>query len=100
MVAHQCTVDSLQALKDEEHQESQEEDVEQHSLPFDTGSVSVKRAMGVRHRPSRSLDSQIVPLPSSPEDFRQKRASVWLIDLIFDSSPLPAGLRRQTWGHK
>ena len=99
VIAHQCTVDTLERLEDEEVQQSSVENGEP-SPPRTLGLSSISRILRLpaRHKPSRSLNRQNRQPPSPERDFQKKRASVWVNNLMFDNSPLPPGFRRQTWG--
>jgi len=99
IIAHQCTVDTLQRLEDEEAQQLPT-DSDPLSPPLTPGLSSISR--GVRrpaaHKPSPSFDKRNFRSPLYAGDSSRKRASVWINELIFDNSPLPGGFRRQTWG--
>jgi hypothetical protein len=99
IIAHQCTVETLQRLEDEEVQQ----------LPTDSDPLSPQLAPGLSstsramrgpagHKPSPSFDKRNFRSPLYAGDSNRKRASVWINELIFDNSPLPGGFRRQTWG--
>ncbi|KIM94409.1 hypothetical protein OIDMADRAFT_60736 [Oidiodendron maius Zn] len=91
IIAHQCSVDTLMKLEDEEYQQLPTESGEP-SLST-TGPTSVGRVVQLPAR-DKPLPWQFGPTKGA----ERKRASIWLNDLIFDKSPLPPGFRRQTWG--
>jgi hypothetical protein len=97
IIAHQCTVDTLQRLEDEEAEQPHSGVL---SPPLTPGSSSMERVVRVpaRQIPPRSFDNQNFHPPSPVRDSERKRASVWINGLMFDNSPLPPGFRRQTWG--
>ena len=99
VIAHQCTVDTLQRLENEEVQQLPTES-DQLPLPLTPGPSSIGRVVRapVGHTPSRSIDKRTFRSPLYAGDSDRKRVSVWINDLIFDKSPLPLGFRRQTWG--
>jgi hypothetical protein len=99
IIAHQCTVDTLQRLEDEEVQQLPTES-DPLSPPLTPGPSSISRVLRapVGHKPSRSIDKRTFRSPLYAGDSDRKRVSVWINDLIFDKSPLPLGFRRQTWG--
>ena len=99
VIAHQCTVDTLQRLEDEEVQQSPTES-DPLFPPLTPGPSSIGRFVRapVGHTPSRSIDKRTFRSPLYAGDSDRKRVSVWINDLIFDKSPLPLGFRRQTWG--
>lgn len=98
IIAHQCTVDTLQRLEEEVQQQPTEGDLV--SPPLTPGSPPLGRVVRAPagHKPSRSFDNQNIRFPAPAKDLASKRASVWINNLIFDNSPLPLGFRRQTWG--
>jgi hypothetical protein len=97
IIAHQCTVDNLQRLENEEvQQQAAESNPMSPQLP--PGTLPLDRVLRAPtiHKPSRSFDKQIRS-PIHARNPKSKRASVWINSLIFDDSPLPLGFRRQTW---
>jgi hypothetical protein len=99
IIAHQCTVDTLQRLEEEVfQQQTMEGDI--ISPPLTPGTPPLGRVIRGQsgHKSSRSSDNQNIRFPFPSKDLASKRASVWINNLIFDNSPLPLGFRRQTWG--
>jgi hypothetical protein len=101
IIAHQCTVDTLQRLEEEvlqQQQQTTEGDI--ISPPLTPGTPPLGRVIRGQsgHKSSRSFDNQNIRFPFPTKDLASKRASVWINNLIFDNSPLPLGFRRQTWG--
>jgi hypothetical protein len=88
IIAHQCTVETLERLEDGP------------SPPLTPGASSIARTLKTptRYKPSRSFDSQKSQWPLCSPDIGRKRASVWINDLIFETASLPPGFRRHTWG--
>jgi hypothetical protein len=99
IIAHQCTVDTLQRLEGEEVRQLPTNS-DPLSPPLTPGLPPIGRVVRTTagHKPSLSFDNQKFRLPSPAGVSGRERASVWINDLIFDNSPLPAGFRRQTWG--
>jgi hypothetical protein len=87
IIAHQCTVETLERLEDGP------------SPPLTPGASSIARTLKTptRYKPSRSFDSQKSQWPLCSPDIGRKRASVWINDLIFETASLPPGFRRHTW---
>ena len=101
IIAHQCTVDTLQELEEEEVQHlAASPETELLAPPWIPGTQSVERVMMVssKQKPSGSFDTQYFQPYSPGERVERKRTSIWINDLMFDKSPLPYGFRRQTWG--
>jgi hypothetical protein len=99
IIAHQCTVDTLQRLEEEVfQQQTTEGDI--ISPPLTPGTPPLGRVIRGQsgHKSSRSSDNQNIRFPFPTKDLASKRASVWINNLSFDNSPLPLGFRRQTWG--
>jgi hypothetical protein len=76
IIAHQCTVETLERLEDEDN------------LPFSVDSPGLCPP---------SFNNQKSQLPLCSPDTSRKRASVWINDLIFKNACLPPGFRRHTW---
>jgi hypothetical protein len=99
VIAHQCTIEILQRLEEEEVQQQPKEGGPL-SPPLTPGTSPlgfiVRGPTG--HKSPRSFDNQNFKLLSPSADPDKKRTSVWINNLIFDNSPLPPGFRRQTWG--
>jgi hypothetical protein len=76
MIAHQCTVETLERLENEDNLPSS----------LDSGGLC-----------PRSFDNQKSQPPLCSQDVGRKRASVWINDLIFENASLPPGFRRHTW---
>jgi len=100
IIAHQCTVDTLQRLEEEVVQQQQTMEGDLISPLLTPGTPPLGRVITgqSRHKSSRSFDNQNILFPFPTKDLASKRASVWINYLIFDNSPLPLGFRRQTWG--
>jgi hypothetical protein len=98
IIAHQCTVDTLQRLEEEEIQQPHTES-DPPSPPSTPDPFSIGRVVRVpaEPQPSRPFNNQNFWLPLRAEESTGKRASIWMKDLMFDNSPLPDGFRRQTW---
>jgi len=101
-VAHQCAVNQLERLESEEAEERNSETGEESSSTTEsqtptTGIVRLQTGEGA-DRMLQLFDDQPVVPPATSGSGKQKRASTWVKDLIFDNSPLPSGFRRQTWG--
>lgn len=107
VIAHQCTIDTLQKLEQAVSKEQEQQTTETGLLsppltprvpPRSTSpSTQVLRAQP-GYRSPRLVNNQNLRLPSSIKDAASKRASVWINKLMFDESPLPVRFRRQTWG--
>jgi hypothetical protein len=99
IIAHQCTIDTLQRLEEEEVRQLPTNS-DPLSPPLTPGPSPIGRVVRTTagHKPSRSFDNQNLRLPSPTGISEWKRASIWINGLIFDNSPLPTGFRRQTWG--
>ncbi|CZR66657.1 uncharacterized protein PAC_16558 [Phialocephala subalpina] len=96
IIAQQCTVDNIQSLEEEEEEVQQQlSGSEMLSPPLTPGTPPVGRVMRIPagHRYSRSFDNQTFRPPLPAKDLERKRASVWINDLMFDKSPLPADLQ-------
>jgi hypothetical protein len=87
IIAHQCTVETLEKLEDEENMPSSVDSGEP-SPPLTPGASSIARILRIpaRHKPSQSFDSQKSQSPLYSPDISRKRASVWINDLIFESA--------------
>jgi len=95
IIAHQCTVDTLEKLEDEEDQQSPNE---KDDNPLQSGALPSPVTAQVLRLPARDKPSRSPR--GDPILNAEKRASIWINDLVFDSSPLPSGFRRQTWGDR
>jgi hypothetical protein len=101
IIAHQCTVDTLQRLEEEvllQQQQTTKGDLP--SPPLTPGMPPLGRVIRGQsgHKSPRSFDNQNSEFPSPTKNLASKRASIWINNLVFDNSPLPLGFRRQTWG--
>jgi hypothetical protein len=99
VVAQRHTLDKLEKLEDEEFRltSSAGFSVPHSVTPEPTPSARILR-LPTGHKATRSIDSQIFRSSSTAVDPQNKRGSIWLGNIIFDSSSLPPEFRRQTWG--
>jgi hypothetical protein len=102
IVAHERAVNQLERLESEEAEEQNSEAREQSSSATETQSPTtgidrLQTRDGANRMPGL-FDEQPIYSPAASGSGKQKRASTWVKDLIFDNSPLPSGFRRQTWG--
>lgn len=98
IIAHQCTVDTLEQLEEEVFQQPADYDLISRSLTPEIPLLGRVVRAPVGHKPSRSVDNRDIRSSSPAKDLASQRASEWINNLIFDNSPLPLGFRRQTWG--
>lgn len=102
IVAHRCAVDQLERLENEEVEERNFGVGEQSSSANEEQSATTAiLRLPTKSRANRMpwlFDHRLVYPPATQGSVKQKRASAWASDLIFDNSPLPSGFRRQTWG--
>ncbi|KAE9375816.1 hypothetical protein N431DRAFT_315168, partial [Stipitochalara longipes BDJ] len=98
VIAHQCTVDALHKLEEEEVQQQaiEGDPMSSQLIPGTPPLGQVVRAPA-GHNSSQPFNTQKVRSPIYARNPEKRRASVWINSLIFDDSPLPPGFRRQTW---
>jgi hypothetical protein len=99
IIAHQCTVDDLERLEDEEGRQGWSEN---SKTPPPSGTLPSPSTARIVRVPTGNK----TPLSPGARSgvlggvIAGKRTSVWMNNLMFDDSPLPSGFRRQTWGDR
>jgi hypothetical protein len=99
IIAHQCSVDDLERLENEEDRQGMSEKSE---TPPPSGALPSPSTARILRIPigSKSPLSPRVRGGDRGEVIAGKRTSAWMNNLMFDNSPLPSGFRRQTWGDR
>jgi len=102
IIAHQCAVDTLEKLEDEEVKQQTPDNG--GPPPNITGARSatiqaLRLLKGNRaYELSRIFGDQEFQPPAALTTVAEQRASIWVNDLIFDKGLLPFSFRRHTWG--